>query len=91
MLGEAELEALDRAMREHLLVSVSYNLGQSLLAPYATYSSRGERFLRAITVARDGKEPRSAKLGTFKISGLSDLVLTPVPFSPAELFRRVGE
>ena len=88
MLLDDELEALDRAMREHLLVSVRYNLGQSILAPYATYTSRGERYLRAITLARDGRELKALKLGTFKLSGLSNLMLTEAKFSAGGLFRQ---
>ena len=84
-------EPLQRAIKEQLLVSVRYNRGRSLLAPYTIFSRHGERYLRAVTVARDGNEPSRLKLGTFKLCGLSEMQVVPVPFSPTELYRQVEQ
>lgn len=64
-----------------------YNGGRSLLAPFTLFSRRGERYLRAITLARDGRQASRLKLGTFKLSGLSEVEATDVDFSPGRLFR----
>jgi hypothetical protein len=87
--GDPATAALRGAIEAKLLVSVRYNQGISILAPYATFLRHGDPYLRAVTVARDGREPSRLKLGTFKLSGLSDLHVTPVPFSPSALYRRI--
>jgi hypothetical protein len=87
--SEEETEALRGAIREGVLVAARYNGGSSILAPYTVFSRRGELYLRAVTVARDGREPGRLKLGTFKLAGLSRLHVTDMPFSKPGLFRRV--
>ena len=88
MLLDEDVEKLRQAAREHWLVSVAYNRGRSVLAPYATYKQGGEDYLRAITVARDGREPKRLKLGIFKLAGLTELQVTQIPFPAVSLLRR---
>lgn len=82
-------DALRSAIGAKVLISARYNVGVSILAPYATFVKHGEAYLRAVTVARDGVEPAQLKLGTFKLSGLGNVQVTSVPFDPTELYRRV--
>jgi hypothetical protein len=39
-------------------------------------------FLRAVTLDQDGKKPREAKLGTFKLAGLGSVTGTSRLFIP---------
>jgi hypothetical protein len=71
------------AITRRRLVEVTYNKGRSLLAPHSIVERNGQAFLRAVTIARDRRPPREAKLGTFKLSGLSEVVLTRRLFTPA--------
>jgi hypothetical protein len=89
MLNDAELIRLGMAIREHRFVTVRYNRGLSMLAPYGTFTKRDELYLSAVTMARDGVQPGRLKLGTFKVSGLSELQETPVPFSAPGLYAQV--
>jgi WYL domain len=89
VLTEAELALLAEAIRDHRFVTVRYNRGLSTLAPYGTVTRRGEIYLTAVTIARDGVQPGRLKVGTFKAAGLSDLQATPVPFSASGLWTQV--
>ena len=89
MLTEEELAALAEAIRDHRFVTVRYNRGISTLAPYGTLTKRGELYLSAVTIARDGAQPGRLRLGSFKVAGLSGLEATPVPFSPRGLYAQV--
>lgn len=83
-----ELIAAARARR--VLIEVSYNRGRSLLAPHSLFRRHGDLHLRAVTVERDGRPPANRKLGTFKLSGLSDATLSRRLFSPAAVFAPLG-
>jgi hypothetical protein len=76
-------QVLSVAVARKRLVEVTYNKGRSLLAPHSVVTIREEPYLRAVTVARDGRTPRQPKLGTFKLSGLSDVAVTRRLFSTA--------
>jgi hypothetical protein len=80
---------LREAIDGHRFVTVRYNRGVSTLAPYGTFTRRGELYLSAVTVVREGARPARLKLGTFKMVGLSELQATPVPFSAPALFAQV--
>jgi hypothetical protein len=79
--------AIRTAISKKVLISASYNKGRSMLAPHSLFARHDELYLRAVTVERDGRQPREPKLGTFKLSGLSDLQLTRRLFSAAATFR----
>lgn len=63
-------------------LKVTYNKMVVTLAPHILYTRHEEMFIDAVTVDRDGRPPRELKIGTFKIVGLSDLVVTDDPFEP---------
>lgn len=90
MVALSTIEALREAMRAERLVSVVYNRGRSMLAPYTIFSRYGDEYIRAITAARDGREPRRLKFGTFKVAAFGDLQVTQVTFAGGPLFRRTA-
>lgn len=81
--AEVPEQLLSAAAARKRLVEVTYNKGRSLLAPHSVVTIRDEPYLRAVTVARDGRAPRQPKLGTFKLSGLSEVEVTRRLFSTA--------
>lgn len=89
MLNEEELSRLGEAIRAHRFVTVRYNRGVSTLAPFGTQERKGDLYLTAVTIARDGAQPGRLKMGTFKVAGLSELQATPVPFVPTALYAQV--
>lgn len=89
MLTDSEMEMLASAIAEHRFVTVGYNRGVSTLAPYGLIERKGELYLSAVTIVREGVRPGRLRLGTFKAAGLSGLEMTPVPFSPGALYAQV--
>lgn len=79
-------QILEFAIDRSLMVSTAYNRGRSVLAPHSLFTKHDELYLRAVTVERDGRPPREAKLGTFKLIGLSDLALTDRSFDRDRMF-----
>lgn len=77
-------------------VAATYNRTEVTLAPHILYTRHGDLHVDAVTVERDGKPPKEAKLGTFKLAGLSAVRITPRRFIASALFdpaaeRYVGE
>lgn len=72
-------------------VTATYNRGEVILAPHILYTRHDELYLDATTISRDGNPPREIKIGTFKLDGLGDLVLTDQPFDPFPLFEPEAE
>jgi hypothetical protein len=62
---------LEAIARRRCLQAV-YNRTAVRLAPHILYTRHDELFVDAITVERDGRKPREAKLGTFKLEGLRE-------------------
>lgn len=85
--ADAAETAIRTAIAKKVLISASYNKGRSMLAPHSIFTRHDELYLRAVTIERDGRAPREPKLGTFKLSGLSDVALTRRLFSAAATFR----
>ena len=79
---ETAASLLKRAIAGRTCVSAAYNRGRVKLAPYVLYEKGGAIFLDAITLERDGQPPREPKLGAFRLSGLSGLLMTSEPFEP---------
>ncbi|HEX8667932.1 MAG TPA: hypothetical protein VF727_06125 [Allosphingosinicella sp.] len=77
---------IEAAIAAKVLLSATYNRGQSVLAPHSLFTRHGELYLRAVTVERDGRRPKELKLGTFKLAGLSDLQRTRRLFSRPAVF-----
>ena len=79
-------QILEFAIERSLMVSTAYNRGRAILAPHSLSVRHDELYLRAVTVERDGRPPREARLGTFKLIGLGDLALTGRTFDRDSLF-----
>ena len=74
------------ALRTRTCVEASYNRQKIVLAPHALYTRHGEPYVDGVVVQRDGQPPREVKLGAFKVDGLRELGLAPVPFRPEPVF-----
>lgn len=72
-------------------IAARYNRGTVRLAPHILYTRHDELYVDAITVERDGKPPREVKLGSFKLTGLTDLELAGQHFEPAPIFDPTAE
>jgi hypothetical protein len=67
-------------------VAARYNRTSFRLAPHILYTRHDELYVDAVTIERDGQPPREVKLGSFKLTGLSELELAGQPFEPAPIF-----
>ena len=79
------------AVQQKLCLNAVYNRDKVVLAPHVLYMRHGEPFVDAVTVARNGMLPRETKVGTFKLSGLSDLAITGRAFVPHRQFASDAE
>jgi|KBSSwiStaDraftv2_1062776.scaffolds.fasta_scaffold450877_1 hypothetical protein len=92
---EQSVHMLGFAIANKLCVRAIYNRGDVTLAPHALFERHGAPHVDAVVHERDGVAPAEEKLGTFRLSGLRDVVLTSEPartfagFDPADL--RYGE
>ena len=50
------------------------------------YTKHGELYVDGVVLERDGKPPKEAKVGAYKLAGLQPLRLTARRFTPSELF-----
>ncbi|CAH0349195.1 hypothetical protein BH11PSE5_BH11PSE5_21590 [soil metagenome] len=67
-------------------VQATYNRTVAMLAPHILYTRHDELYLDAVTVEREGQPPRELKLGTFKLAGLKDVLITNTPFDRMPLY-----
>ena len=67
-------------------LSATYNRTRMILAPHILYTRGDALYADALVVSRENMLPREAKIGTFKIDGLSELALTQRIFEQSELF-----
>jgi hypothetical protein len=83
MLANAKiLEAI--ALKKCL--SATYNRMHVILAPHVLYKKNDSHYIDAVTLERDGQEPRELKLGAFNLDGLKDVTLTDRTFEPSSLY-----
>jgi hypothetical protein len=75
------------AMMQRICVSAVYNNMDMLLAPHMLWTRHGDLHVDAVTVERAGGVPKVAKLGTFKLAGLSGVALTSRLFTPFPDFK----
>jgi hypothetical protein len=68
-------------------VEARYNGGHVVLAPHVFFIKNDAPHVGAITIERDGKPPREAKIGIFKLDGLGDLRLSDRSFAPSPAFE----
>jgi hypothetical protein len=79
------LEAI--ALRRHL--GASYNKLELVLAPHVLYKRNDSYFIDAITVLRNGQEPKEIKVGSYNLAGLSELKVLDACFEIHPLFNRM--
>lgn len=72
-------------------VAATYNRVEVTFAPHVLYTKHGDLHVDAVTLERDGKPPREAKLGVFKLAGLSAVRITPRRFAPSPSFDAAAE
>lgn len=72
-------------------VAATYNRVEVTFAPHVLYTKHGDLHVDAVTLERDGKPPREAKLGVFKLAGLSGVRITPRRFAPSASFDPAAE
>ena len=84
--GSVDAEAtISDAIARSRCLQARYNSGEVMLQPCFLYREHEALFLLAVTALRDGKAPREAKLGTFRVSGLANLRSTRETFVRTEL------
>ncbi|MEZ5709242.1 MAG: hypothetical protein R3E02_07645 [Blastomonas sp.] len=66
-------------------IMATYNRMRVKLAPHVLYTRHDDLFVDAVTLERDGQPPREAKLGQFKLAGLSAVGFADRGFEPADL------
>ncbi|RYD61880.1 MAG: hypothetical protein EOP58_14080 [Sphingomonadales bacterium] len=74
------------AVVRRLCVSATYNRTRMILAPHILFTRGDALYVDAFIVSRENMLPREAKIGTFKIDGLSELALTQRSFEQSTLF-----
>ena len=67
-------------------IAGTYNRADVTLAPHILYTRHGELHVDALTLERDGRPPKEPKIGTFKLTGLGAVRLTPRKFTASALF-----
>jgi hypothetical protein len=70
-----------------MCVTATYNRKLVTLAPHIVFTKHDDQYLGAVTVEQDGKKPKMAKLGTFKLAGLTAITSTTKLFIPQRSFR----
>lgn len=85
-LGQAEI--LAHAIEHELCVRALYNRGRIILVPQILYERHGDAHVDGVVLDREGVKPAEEKLGTFKLAGLRDLVVTMEPVRPMPGFDR---
>lgn len=71
------------------LLTAQYNKLELVLAPHVLYKRNDSYFIDAITLLRNGEEPREIKVGSYNLAGLSDLKVGDDNFDIHPLFNRM--
>lgn len=74
------------AIARQKCVAALYNRTRMRLAPHILYTRHDDLFVDAVVIERDGKPPREVKVGTFKLTGLSEVALTEQGFERYRAF-----
>lgn len=81
--SESRVRALlSVAIGRRLMVTAVYNKRRVRLAPHALFTKHDDLHLDAVTVDQDGSPPNNIRVGTFKLSGLTEIAPTGLPFQP---------
>ena len=70
-------------------LTARYNKLSLVLAPHVLYKRNDSFFIDAITITRDGEEPREPKVGSYNLAGLSELDVLDNAFEVHPLFNRM--
>lgn len=70
-------------------LSARYNKLSLVLAPHVLYKRNDSYFIDAITITREGQEPREPKVGSYNLAGLSELEVLDETFDVHPLFDRM--
>lgn len=70
-------------------LTARYNKLSLVLAPHVLYKRNDSFFIDAITITRDGEEPREPKVGSYNLAGLSELDVLESAFEVHPLFNRM--
>jgi hypothetical protein len=79
---EGTADLVRDAIAKRVRIAADYNRGAVVVQPVLLFREHDALFLIAGTVSRDGKAPREAKLGTFRLSGLLNARRLRVPIDP---------
>jgi hypothetical protein len=79
------LEAI--ALRRQL--GARYNKLELVLAPHVLYKRNDSYFIDAITLLRNGQEPKEIKVGSYNLAGLSELEVRDEEFDVHPMFDRM--
>ncbi|USI73707.1 hypothetical protein [Sphingomonas morindae] len=79
-------QLITRAIGRRTRVEAVYNRMRIDLAPHILYTKHDEAYVDGVVLMREGQPPRELKLGSFKLSGLAELIPTARPFDPSSLF-----
>lgn len=74
---------LEQAIANRLYVRWTYNRTQMEAAPHVLYRKKSGVYLDAIVTERAGEIPSEMKLGSFKLTGLTNLAIVNKAFSPS--------
>jgi hypothetical protein len=73
------------ALKGSVCVAATYNRGSVVLEPVLLFREHEALFLIASTIERNGQAPREPKLGTFRLSGLTDVRVTERAIGPSPI------
>lgn len=73
---DQSIHMLGFAIANKLCVRAVYNRGDVIMAPHVLFERHGAPHVDAVVYERDGVAPAEQKLGTYRLSGLRDVVLT---------------
>jgi hypothetical protein len=76
---------LEQAIANLLCVRWTYNRVQMQAEPHILYQKKNGVYLDAIVTERAGEAPAEIRLGSFKITGLTNLAIVNEAFSPTAL------
>jgi hypothetical protein len=77
---------IEAAIVRRLCVRGVYNRTEMMFAPHILYTRHDDPFVDAVVTERAGKPPREIKLASFKLAGLTGIMLTTDKFEPQPVF-----
>ncbi|WCT73019.1 hypothetical protein PQ455_15485 [Sphingomonas naphthae] len=82
---------LTDAIATRRAIEAVYNRDTIRLAPHVLYRRDDTLFLDGVVMQRNGAPPREAKLGAFRLTGLTRLRMAPDSFAPIATFDPAEE